>query len=1263
MKLKKLKSAIAGFTAFAMAVTMLPTGGLGSVHAASTDGDMILHWDMTTVDGDATHLKDLTGNQHNGVIHDSVSTGNIDGIDVVDLTGGYVDIPDGTIGTDATAVTVNMLVKITENVKSSWMFCLGSSNTKYLYLTACSNQDTFMRGGAGNGSPGWSHESSIGGKESLTVNEWQNITVTYQDGGKFIFYKNGTKQAETVLSEGAAGEFTLQDLMTAGDGKDGYMGWSFYEANDPKFKGKVADFRIYNKAMSDTEVAELSTEIDQMLDNLTNNDFGASDIDLTEEDCLGTNTSKDDIRENLVLPTTTTLNGLDNKVANITNWESSDPEVIATDGKVTRADTNKTVTLTATVERNGVTALKTLTFKVPLYIEDSEAVKRDSEALNIPNMDDIRGNVSLPSKGAYGSTITWTSSNDAVINSKDSGSILAGAVTRPADADTKVTLTANVALNGEKAQQTFECTVKKAYTMPETTDYIFAYFPYVDGHFKDERIYFGISQDGLNFSALNNGKFVLESKLGTHGLRDPFIIRSHEGDRFFLIATDLTVAGIEQDGTKYPGQGWGQNQTQGSQKLMVWESTDLVNWSEQRECKVAKDNAGCTWAPEAYWDDATGQYVVFWSSKTGDDNYTNQRLYYATTRDFYNFSEANVWIEAKGSVIDTTVIKVGEYYYRYTKNEDGAANIHGTPSKRVYCERSKSLTSTEWELVHNNSLDVSGGQIEGPCIFKLNNDDVENAKMIAGLKNFNLTGDDIYCLMADMTGVTIFPGLSDDITTGNFNVLGTTKSAEVDGTPLYSMPEPDASHGTVMPITTEEYNNLILNNEKATKADAALAELTLETTEVTSDLTLPSSTSNGATVTWASSNEDLITSAGKVTRPTDTDTEVTLTATITVKGNDVVSDEVRTKKFELTVKKAVTSSDELSSIADAALAELTLETTIVTSDLTLPSSTSNGATVTWASSNEKLITPAGKVTRPEDKDTEVTLTATITVKGTETIPDEVRTKKFKVTVKKAGLDPKELKEKADAAAAELKLKTTTVTSNLKLPTSTSNGATVTWKSSNTKLITSTGKVTRPKDKDTKVTLTATITVKGDDTVPDEVRTKKFTVTVKKAVIQKYKVKFDSKGGSKVSTKTVTKGNKVAKPKNPTKKKYTFAGWYNGSKKYDFKKPVTKNLTLTAKWTKVKVSTPKTPTLKNKKSKQISVSFKKVSGAAGYQLTYTTDKKFKKGKKNLSSTKPSFTIRKLKKGKTYYIKVRAYKKDSTKSKVYGSYSGTKSVKIL
>ena len=58
----------------------------------------------------------------------------------------------------------------------------------------------------------------------------------------------------------------------------------------------------------------------------------------------------------------------------------------------------------------------------------------------------------------------------------------------------------------------------------------------------------------------------------------------------------------------------GEAQETGSKYLEVWESTDLVNWSDQRHIKVSSDFAGNTWAPEAFYDAEAGEYVVYWAS-------------------------------------------------------------------------------------------------------------------------------------------------------------------------------------------------------------------------------------------------------------------------------------------------------------------------------------------------------------------------------------------------------------------------------------------------------------------------------------------------------------------------------------------------------------------------------------------------------------------------------------------------------------------------
>lgn len=81
-------------------------------------------------------------------------------------------------------------------------------------------------------------------------------------------------------------------------------------------------------------------------------------------------------------------------------------------------------------------------------------------------------------------------------------------------------------------------------------------------------------------------------------------------------------------------------------------------------------------------------------------------------------------------------------------------------------------------------------------------------------------------------------------------------------------------------------------------------------------------------------------------------------------------------------------------------------------------------------------------------------------------------------------------------------------------------------------------------------------------------------------------------------------------------------------------------------------------------KKMTVRWKRNTKATGYQITYAQNKKFKKGKKNITISKNKTTkktVKKLKAKKTYYVKVRAYKKSGSK-KLYGAYSKVKKVKI-
>ena len=101
--------------------------------------------------------------------------------------------------------------------------------------------------------------------------------------------------------------------------------------------------------------------------------------------------------------------------------------------------------------------------------------------------------------------------------------------------------------------------------------------------------------------------------------------------------------------------------------------------------------------------------------------------------------------------------------------------------------------------------------------------------------------------------------------------------------------------------------------------------------------------------------------------------------------------------------------------------------------------------------------------------------------------------------------------------------------------------------------------------------------------------------------------------------------------------------------------------------------PKIISVKNSKKKAVSIKFSLADKKAGYKIQYSTSKKFKKAKTiTVKSTKNKLTkkITKLKRGKTYYIRVRAYriydpsKYGSTdpKETYYSKWSKPKRIKI-
>ncbi|EJT69932.1 endo-1,4-beta-xylanase [Gaeumannomyces tritici R3-111a-1] len=432
-------------------------------------------------------------------------------------------------------------------------------------------------------------------------------------------------------------------------------------------------------------------------------------------------------------------------------------------------------------------------------------------SVTVTNLNDVRGNLHLP-ESWDGLPVRWTSSDPTVVGHD-------GLVKRREDGHRHVTLRATIEHEGVSVEREFTARVRQAVEKRQASSYEGYAFSYFTGNnIAGEKIYFAASvgNDALNWHELNRGQATLTSTMGTKGLRDPFLIRSPEGDTFYLIATDLSIGS---------GTSWGDSVRFGSLYLEVWESHDLVNWSAQRHIKVSPPNAGNTWAPEAYYDSSLGAYVVFWASSLYADNDprrngpTYHRMLYATTRDFVTFSATKVWQDAGLSRIDSTVIKVGNQYHRFTKDE-GAGSTGCTD---IIQESSSSLTATLQSWTREAvciGRDAGTQAVEGPTVFKSNPGDVR--------------GDKFYLFVDEYGGRGYVPLETADISNPRWRLSSS-----------WNLPA-SPRHGTVIPVTKAELARLTGSTGKPKPANAAGEIARYDFSSLKAGGVLPDVSGNGA---------------------------------------------------------------------------------------------------------------------------------------------------------------------------------------------------------------------------------------------------------------------------------------------------------------------------------------------------------------------------------------------------------------------------------
>lgn len=281
---------------------------------------------------------------------------------------------------------------------------------------------------------------------------------------------------------------------------------------------------------------------------------------------------------------------------------------------------------------------------------------------------------------------------------------------------------------------------------------------------KGEQVYFALSQDGFHWQDLNGGEPVLCSSIGEKGGRDPFILRSKIDGLFYIIATDLRIAS---------GKGWTAAQYEGSTRMIIWCSEDLLHWSDPWtfDCKVP--GAGCLWAPESVYDPEKEAYLVFWASMVREEGEeeSKQRIYCSYTRDFREFTEPQKYIEREHHVIDTTIVEEDGIFYRFSKDET-------TKNICVDCGASLQGTFTQVETAELASL----MGVEGPAVFPLK----EKGK---------------WCLLVDRFAENLgyMPLVSANLAEGDFQVMDPS---------AYDMGTGCKRHGSVLVLDEEEYQRV-----------------------------------------------------------------------------------------------------------------------------------------------------------------------------------------------------------------------------------------------------------------------------------------------------------------------------------------------------------------------------------------------------------------------------------------------------------------------
>lgn len=285
--------------------------------------------------------------------------------------------------------------------------------------------------------------------------------------------------------------------------------------------------------------------------------------------------------------------------------------------------------------------------------------------------------------------------------------------------------------------------------------YIFVYFVGNEPH--EERIHFAVSEDGYNFTALNNNEPVIIQTKGKKCVRDPYILKGKDGF-YYIIGTDMKCT-----------EGWTSNHA-----LVTWKSKDLIEWTDEtiidiRDFGSEFTNTTRAWAPQAFWDKEKKQYMIYWAHSTPEKDVA--QMYYAHTADFKTMTEPKLLFERPGiQTIDGDIAyseKNGKYYLYFKHDEDQT-------------------------IAYVTADRLTGPYCDEAVVVSLANTGVEGSEI------YNITGTDEWVMVMDEYGTDRFFMQQ----TSDFENF---KAVHPDNYSMAFRPR----HGSICAITDEEYDGLV----------------------------------------------------------------------------------------------------------------------------------------------------------------------------------------------------------------------------------------------------------------------------------------------------------------------------------------------------------------------------------------------------------------------------------------------------------------------